>query len=340
MSKAKPLLRGIRKNTDQEAMSRALKDTVAPSAGVSPFAPAALPPVAIPAATVGTPTADADFSTLYQVGQKYAVPLNLLERSPNQARHFYTSQEVDDTGVSLRENGQEVAAKGYAKAGRIFLIDGVKRFQGSTIAGRATLDVEIVAEPLDAAKEYEQSRRINLERSPQTALDDAVRWKDMFEKGAYKDQDDLARRLGISKGSVSKTMGLNRIPERLLRMMSEHTQTSALTIAYEISNIFAADQFKDAPEKAEYIAEDVIVETKTKNLSRVQVMTLISSKLTGPKTRVRSEAHVVKYGDFKGTLKVFAKRGQFHLAFEGLPKEKLDELQNRVEQMLAGQLTI
>ncbi len=341
MAKTKPLLRGIKRNTDQAAMSQALSDAGPTSAAPQSFPAAAQSREASPAAApMALPSADADISRLYQVGQKYPVPLNFLARSPNQARHFYTAEDLDETAKSLNENGQEVAAKGYVRDGRVLLIDGVKRFQSSTIAGRPTLDVEIEAAPEDDAKEYEQSRRINLERSQQTALDDAVRWKDMIEKGAYKDQTDLGRRLGIGKENVSKTMGLNRIPERLLRMMSEHPQTRALTIAYEISNIFGAEQFKDAPEKAEYIAQDVIEETTKKDLSRAQVIALIASKLTGPKTRVRSEAHSVKYGDYKGTLKVFAKRGQFQLAFEGLPQDKLEELQTRVEQMLAGQLTI
>ncbi|MDO8371634.1 MAG: ParB N-terminal domain-containing protein [Burkholderiaceae bacterium] len=330
-SKRKPVLGHIHRNTDQAAMSLALSD-VRPPTPVP--APAAAP------AAHSLPTAETDISALYAVGSKHPVPLFLLARSPNQARVFYSTDELDEMSKSLRTNGQDVAALGYVKSGRVFLIDGVKRFQGATIGGLGTLDVEIVPTPVDDAAEYEMSRRINLERSAQTALDDAVRWKDLLAKAVYADQDSLAQSLGISKATVSKTMGLNRIPERLLRTMSDHPQTRALTIAYEISNIFAADQFKDAPEKAEYMAEDVIEETAKLDLSRHQVGVLIASKLSGPKSRLRGEAHPVKYGESKGSLKVVPSRGQLELVFKGLPPLKVEELKALIEQMLAGQLSI
>lgn len=321
---AKPTL--IRRNTsqDQDAMRQALGNPAA----------ATIKNVEISGAAVLIASVN------YEVGQSYKVPLYQLQKSENNARVFYSAEELDEMSKSLSEKGQDIPAIGYLKEGRVIVIDGQKRFQAATNAGISTLTVLIVEPPADEGAEYEESRRINLYRSTQTALDDAVRWQSLMKKGVYTSQDELADRLGVSKSNISKTLGITRIPERLLRMMSDHPQTRAMSIAYEISNIFSAQGFDDSPEKAANLAQEVIEETIKKDLGRNQVKSLIDSRLQGPKSRVRGMSAVIAYGDSKGTLKIFPARGQIDLSFKGLPEHKVDELRTRIEQMLAGQLSI
>jgi ParB family chromosome partitioning protein len=122
-------------------------------------------------------------------------------------------------------------------------------------------------------------------------------------------------------------------------MMSDHTQTRTLSIAYEISRLFTAAKFNGAQEDATYLAQEVIDEVKKKDLGRNQVKALVDSKLEGPKQRMRAEAMPVKYGEVKGVLKVFPARGQLELSFNGLPMELVNKLKERVEQMLADPTT-
>jgi ParB family chromosome partitioning protein len=84
----------------------------------------------------------------------------------------------------------------------------------------------------------------------------------------------------------------------------------------------------------------VIAQIVKDDMSRPQVTALIKSKLKGPQTRDRADSSSVKYGDTKGTLKVFPSRGQIDLSFKGLPEGKVEELRIRIEQMLSGQLTM
>lgn len=330
--KAKPFL--IRRNTDHEAMQKALGHSTAPEAGGAPVAQAPQAPLAQP--VVHGP--ETDINDL-QVGVVYDVPLNVLQRSEFNARVFYSTEELDEMSKSLLAKGQDVPAVGYLKNGRITLVDGQKRYQAATNASLPTLKVLITQAPANECEEYEESRRINLTRSSQTALDDAVRWKAMIDKGTYASQSELALKLNVSEGNVSKTISITAIPERLLRMMSDHPQTRTLSIAYEVSRIFSAPKFKETPDDAAYLAQEVIDEIKKKDMGRNQVKSLIDSKLEGPKQRMRAEAMPVKYGEVKGTLKVFPSRGQLELSFSGLPEDKVNELKERVEQMLAGHLS-
>jgi ParB family chromosome partitioning protein len=199
--------------------------------------------------------------------------------------------------------------------------------------------VLVVAPPSSESEEYEESRRINLTRSSQTALDDAVRWKAMIDKGIYGSNGELAKRLEVSDSNVSKTLAITKIPERLLRAMTDHPKTRTLSIAYEISRIFNSEKFQASPEDADYLAQEVIDEIKKKDMGRDQVQALINSKLEGPKQRMRAEAAIVKYGETKGTLKVYPSRGQLDLSFRDLPEGKVNELKDRIEKMLAEQLT-
>lgn len=328
-TKPKPII--IRRNEDHEAMQKALGHT--PLAADDPAVAISVP--VVPRA-IG---AETDISAL-QIGQVYDVPLNKLQRSEVNARVFYSTDELDDMSRSLKDKGQDVPAIGYPKDGRITVIDGQKRFQAATNASLPTLQVLIVTPPSNESEEYEESRRINLHRSSQTALDDAVRWKAMIAKGTYANQAELAAKLEVSIANVSKTISITDIPERLLRMMSDHPQTRTLSIAYEVSRLFNAEKFKDKAEEVEYLAQEVIIEIKNKDMVRNQVKSLIDSKLEGPKQRMRAEAVLVKYGDAKGSLKVFPSRGQLELSFSGLPEEKVSELKERIEQMLSGQLTM
>ncbi|MFC6281167.1 ParB/RepB/Spo0J family partition protein [Polaromonas aquatica] len=328
-TKPKPFL--IRRNTDHEAMQKALSQSNGSS-------DASLTPISVPLVPSVHGT-EIDISAL-QIGQVYDVPLTKLQRSEVNARVFYSNEELDDMSKSLKEKGQDIPAIGYPKNGRITVIDGQKRFQASTNASLPTLQVLIVVPPVSDSEEYEESRRINLHRSSQTALDDAVRWKGMIDKGTYANQAELAAKLEVSIATVSKTISITDIPERLLRMMSDHTQTRTLSIAYEVSRLFNAEKFKDKAEEVEHLAQDVIDEIKKKDMGRNQVKSLIDSKLEGPKQRMRAEAVPVKYGEVKGSLKVFPSRGQLELSFSGLPEEKVTELKERIEQMLSGQLTM
>jgi ParB family chromosome partitioning protein len=319
----------FKRNNDQASMTAAL------AAGNGSPAPVSEPIKSGFGAVGPTPS-----NTPYVVGRTYEIPLHRLQRSENNARVFYSSEELDGMSKSLLEKGQDVAANGYVLNDKVVLVDGQKRFQSSTSAGLPTLKVMIIETPADDREEYEASRRINIERSAQTSLDDALRWKALLEKGVYKSQVELAKRMGTDESVVSRILKINRIPERILRNMSAHPQVQPWTIAYEISNIFGDPRFVDAPDDAAILCEDVIAQIVKDDMSRPQVTALIKSKLKGPQTRDRADSSSVKYGDTKGTLKVFPSRGQIDLSFKGLPEGKVEELRIRIEQMLSGQLTM
>jgi len=279
--------------------------------------------------------------TLYEVGQNYKLPLQMFQRSENNARVFYLPSELDEMSRSLQKQGQDYPTLGYLKDGKIVLTDGQKRFQAAANGGLFELEVKIIATPATEADEYEASRRVNIERSAQTGLDDAFKWRSLMERGVYKSQEELAERLELKKEKVSKILGITRIPERLVRQMLDHRQTSSWTIAYLVSTIFDPKRIEEqGVDSIENLAQEVVDEIIKKDLNKSQVEALVSKKIQGPKKRSQPETMPVKFGDFKGEIKTFPNRGQLDMTFRGLPEDKISLLRETLEKVLAGQFPL
>jgi ParB family chromosome partitioning protein len=274
-----------------------------------------------------------------QVGVVYDLPLSMLVRSDNNARVFYKLEEVESMAEELSTKGQRVAALGYVRDGVVVIIDGQKRFNACTLAKMPTLKVYIQEQPGSAIEEYEISRTVNNDRSGQTPFDDAIRWAKFLETKQYASQEELAKRNKTTASAVSKVLGLNRIPMPLRRMMADEPQTSLVSVAYEISNVFK-DLNDSNAEQLETTAEEIIKTVIKKGLGRMQTIDLVRAKMEGKKTRVRGDSVQVKFGVHRGNLKVVLSRGEFSLSFKGLTELEIEELKRRVETVLAGQMTM
>jgi ParB family chromosome partitioning protein len=270
----------------------------------------------------------------FEVGKTYEIPLTRLVASKNNARVFYAQAELMEMGQSLQDNGQDIPAVGYVRDHEVVIVDGQKRLLSAAVATLKTLKVRIEETPDSEREEYEQSDRINNNRSGHTALDNAVRWQDLLDRNVYADQAELCASKKMSPATLSKVLGLNRIPKKLMGQMANYAQTSALSIAYEISQIFAHEKFKDAAAEAETLAAEVIQEVGPNGLSREATVALIKLKLEGPKHRARPETTTFKHGAASGSLKVFASRGQLDLSFKGVEEKRMDDLKRRVEALV------
>lgn len=278
-----------------------------------------------------------------QVGMVYSIPLGLVDPNPDGARHFYRAADVDRISESLQKNDQDDPANGFVKNGRVILINGGTRLRAARSGGRPVLLVRIVAEPANRRELYKESARLNDERSDHTALDTAYRITCLINDGVYATQEeagkDLTQRDGspMTKSQVNMLFRIGKIPERLMRKMADHEQTSAFTIAYEISGIFVQPDFAEKEVEYELLASEIIDEIQTKDLSKTQVQSLIKSKLEGPKTRQRAESSNISYSGAKGVIKVFPSRGQLDLSMKGLTPAACEELKSLIEKACSGQ---
>lgn len=287
-------------------------------------------------------------------GMTIEVPTALISETPYNARVYYRSQEIDEMVTSLDRFGQEVSAEGWVENGRVWLVDGGKRYRASRAGGRPTVRVEIKAKPSDAREIYLASRRMNVERSAQTAIDDAVRFRTLLDEGVFPTQEALGEAVGIKKAMVSTIMSLTRIPERLLGRMKESDVTSAVGVACEVARLFIdravdddatrgrsldPDDAEDQRvlEERELIAEEIIDEAIRKELTRSDVQRLVRSRIRGPQQRARADVREVRWKGQRGQLKVTPKKRAIEIALPEIDEDRFEALVSRLEAVLAGE---
>lgn len=323
---------------DRFSVARRVVDAL-PSALSTPAAE----PLQIAATT--SPGDPLDVSS-FQVGQSYEVPIGLIDSNPIGARVFYRVENIDQMSESMFQQNQLVSVNGFVKGNRIELYDGETRLRSARARGIPRLLVKVDTPPVDALDQYTRSAHLNNQRSNHNALDIAVRLKQFLDIGIYPNQEALMQNYRdekgrqLSKSQVSMYMRIGRIPERFLQKMSQADSTSSFTVAYEVGAIFDTPEYAAQPDKFDALAHDVIETIQSKELSKEQSKNLILSKLQDKQSRMRAESIPVKYGATKGTLKIFPLRGQLDLSFKGLTDDKLPELRELVEKMLAGQMAL
>lgn len=289
---------------------------------------------------------------VYAVGQVYDFSFAAIRESKFNARVYYRIDELDEMSASLSKQGQLVPARGYLKDGHVYLIDGQKRFRAATrAAGLQSFRVEVCAEPKDSISHYMQSREINLNRSEQTALDDAVRFQEFLDTGLAGTHEELSKLMGMSQPMMTKTLAINKIPEAVLRRMREIQVLTRLGAANAISQFFSdrvkgqgrallernPDDGRSVDDLLSDAANDVIDEAARKDLSGNQIDEMVKDRCEKMfreiQHRPRSESSPFVFGGVKGSLKTFEKAGRLDLSIKGLSPEKLLELREAVEKV-------
>lgn len=290
----------------------------------------------------------------YLIGQNYHIPLGDIRENKTNARYFYSDQEIDDTGKSISSNGQQVPAIGYVENGVVYLTDGQKRWKASRAFDFPTLWVTICEKPPSIKEAYLNSRRINSERSEQTAFDDAIRWQQLLEDKVFANQSELAAAVNLEQSTISKTLSINLIPNDLRTSMRNTEGLSDLRIAYAISSIFRCTEIPEGqgpavdssqtltPEREQenlatwriLTAEKLVAEIKSSQLSARKAEALVESKLKAVKKKPRSQIQTYKYGGKDVVVKLLEGAGKLDLAVKGLDAEKLATLHRKLQDLL------
>jgi len=318
---------------DKALMEAAVAGLTVPQAAAAPRQPA------IPMSMAAEPEAIAESVEQMAVGTIWRVPVQMVADSPFNARVWYDIEEVDVVVNSLTKNGQDVPVAGFVEDGKVIVIDGSKRLRAARHAGLPYIRAEIKAKPSSLKDLYLTSRRMNMERSPQTPFDDAVRFKALLEAGEYPDQSSLGAAVGMSQPAVSATLSLNKIPASVMRVMREERNKNneqklcQLNFGVELARLF--DGTGTEGKNTEELAIDVAREIVAKDLSVKQARDLVSSRLQGKKNRATAETDSVKYAGGAGTLKVFQEKGQIDLSIKDVSRERVEELRQKLRALLA-----
>jgi ParB family chromosome partitioning protein len=138
-----------------------------------------------------------------------------ISRNPRQPRTRLDPQELNDLAASIREHGviQPIIVSLTDEAGRYVVIAGERRLEATKLAGLATIPAIIRGQTSDQHL-LELALIENIQRSDLTALEAANSYKHLADDFGLS-HDEIARRVGKQRATVSNTIRLLKLPPKV-----------------------------------------------------------------------------------------------------------------------------
>ena len=167
-------------------------------------------PAAVAAAGVDVPTHSAQ-----------TLPVNVLEPSGFQPRHYFDEEQLAALAKSIKAQGVLqpliVRAKPGAK-GRYEIIAGERRWRASQQAGLT--EVPAIILELEDGKALEVALVENVQRSDLNPIDEAAGYLRLVNEYNYT-HEDMARVTGKSRSHITNLMRLLALPEKIKELVAK-----------------------------------------------------------------------------------------------------------------------
>ena len=182
-------------------------------------------------ATISTPLSTVITSS---GGRFELVALDKIDANPYNARKIYRTSRVSELAASIGAHGQEIPGVATLRADRVVLAAGHYRLRALKMIGAKTMAL-MIHEGLSDQDLYAHSYRENAEREAQSALDNALSWRELLDQGIYASETEIAEVTGMSLPNVNKTMAALRLSTVILDFIKEDPKTFALSVLYELA---------------------------------------------------------------------------------------------------------
>lgn len=194
------------------------------------------------------------------------IELSRIVADPGQPRKEFDETSIEELAANIKEFGllQAIVVRPGPKPGEFTLISGERRTRAARLAGWQTIRAEVMEDK--AADEIFLMQLIeNLMRADLKPVEQAKAFREVMdaEGSKFPTASKLAAKLGVSEGSISKSLALLELPESVqVRIVKKATDgkgttgdTITPTLGYEIARAPA--------EVREALAERVIAERLT-----------------------------------------------------------------------------
>jgi ParB family chromosome partitioning protein len=151
-------------------------------------------------------------------GASKLIPLDQITPNPTQPRFAMKEETLAELASSIREKGllQPILVKKKGKGYEI--IAGERRFRASVMAGLK--DVPAIVREVDDKEALELALIENLQREDLNPVEIATVFERFMSEFQYT-QQDLARRVGIDRSSISNFVRLLKLPQWIKALIIE-----------------------------------------------------------------------------------------------------------------------
>src|SRR5262245_60089960 len=172
------------------------------------------------------------------------VPIDQIDPNPNQPRQVMG--DLSELIASIAEKGIIEPLIVRQRGERFQIIAGERRYQASVQAGLRELPV--VVREVDDSEVVELALIENLQRKDLTAFEEAEALRGLAERCGYT-HEDLARRLGKSRTSITESLTLAGMPEEV-RTLCRLADISSKSLLLQVVR-------QDTPQKMTALIEKI-----------------------------------------------------------------------------------
>jgi ParB family chromosome partitioning protein len=172
------------------------------------------------------------------------VPIDQIDPNPNQPRQVMG--DLSELMASITEQGIIEPLVVRQRAGRFQIVAGERRYQAAVQVGLR--DLPVVIRDVDETGMLELALIENLQRKDLTPFEEAEALHSLAQSCGYT-HEDLARRLGKSRTSVTESLSLAGMPEEI-RNLCRLADISSKSLLLQIVR-------QDTPEKMTALIEKV-----------------------------------------------------------------------------------
>lgn len=208
------------------------------------------------------------------------IPLERIERNPEQPRRVFSPEELQSLAASIKEHGvlQPVLLLAHGRGYR--LIAGDRRVQAARLAGLDRVPAVVRDDATHSSLELALVE--NLQRTDLNAIEQAQAYRLLQEQYGLS-QDDIAQRVGRGKSTISNTMRLLAAPQEL----------QDAVIAGEITEGHLRALLPLEPERATVAVREVILN----QMSVRQTEALVRRLVRGGRRRRASDPEMARAQD-------------------------------------------
>lgn len=151
------------------------------------------------------------------------IKLDKIITNPNQPRKYFDMEKLEELKESIKNNGliQPIVVRKIEDTinrGKYEIIAGERRYRACSLLQMETIDaLEIEA---GNAKSYEFSILENIQRENLNAIEEAESYVMLMQVYKYN-QENLAKKLGKTRASISNKIRLLKLPEEIKNMVKK-----------------------------------------------------------------------------------------------------------------------
>ena len=179
-------------------------------------------------------------------------PIDLIDPNPYNARKIYRPERIQELAASIGAHGQDVPGIATQRNERYVLAAGHYRLRALKFLGLKTMDL-MVHEDLSDKDLFEYSYRENAEREGQTALDNALCWRELLDLKLFASETELAEATRMSLPNINKTLRILKLSPPVLDIVKEDPAVFALSTLYELALFESVSNSNDACDLAKLI---------------------------------------------------------------------------------------